>query len=141
MMVSHHCVAALVVDGTKVLLGLRGTNRTFYPGVWDVFGGHIEHGEDELAALARELQEELGVEPVEPAWLATLPLANGLGTCHYYLLKRWRGELANRQTHEHERIAWFDEAELAALPLAKPFYPMMFASVLKNGWFSLTEVE
>ncbi|MEO2217171.1 NUDIX domain-containing protein [Chromobacterium vaccinii] len=140
-MLSHHCVAALVIDGTKILLGLRGADRAFYPGVWDVFGGHVEHGEDELAALVRELREELGIEPVEPAWLATLPLANGLGVCSYYLLRRWRGEMVNRQPREHDRIAWVDEAGLAALTLAESFYPTMFAAVMRDGRFSLTGVE
>ena len=32
----------------------------FYPGVWDLFGGHIEGKESPEDALRREAMEELG---------------------------------------------------------------------------------
>ncbi|MGY1698758.1 NUDIX domain-containing protein [Geodermatophilus sp. SYSU D00766] len=35
--------------------------RRWYPDAWDFPGGHLEPGEDEPAAPARELSEELGV--------------------------------------------------------------------------------
>jgi len=35
-------VGALIVESQKILLGKRASTRTFYPNVWDVFGGHIE---------------------------------------------------------------------------------------------------
>jgi 8-oxo-dGTP pyrophosphatase MutT (NUDIX family) len=49
-----------------VLLGRREAGRAFYPGVWDVLGGHLEPGETSEQALARELREEVGVTPT--AW-------------------------------------------------------------------------
>ncbi|MGI5149294.1 NUDIX hydrolase [Plantactinospora sp. CA-294935] len=53
--------AALVREG-QVLLVHRSPNRHVYPDVWDLPGGHIDAGETELAALAREMHEELGVQ-------------------------------------------------------------------------------
>ena len=63
------CVGALVVQEQEVpqlLLGRRAGGRAFYPGVWDVPGGHCEPGEPPEQALVRELREELGVTPT--AW-------------------------------------------------------------------------
>lgn len=34
-----------------VLLGRREAGRAFYPGVWDVLGGHLEPGETTEQAL------------------------------------------------------------------------------------------
>lgn len=55
-------VAALIrVDG-RYLLQLRDSKRgIFFPGAWGCFGGGTEAGETEQEALARELDEELGL--------------------------------------------------------------------------------
>jgi 8-oxo-dGTP pyrophosphatase MutT (NUDIX family) len=53
--------AALVREG-QVLLVHRSPNKHAYPNVWGLAGGHIDAGETELAALAREVHEELGVQ-------------------------------------------------------------------------------
>jgi 8-oxo-dGTP diphosphatase len=62
----RECVAALIVKNQKILLGQRSAERSFYPGVWDVFGGHVEPQESYQQALLRELHEELGIIPT--AW-------------------------------------------------------------------------
>ena len=54
-------VGALVRDD-QVLLAHRRRDKRAYPGVWELPGGVLEPGEAELEALARELDEELGVQ-------------------------------------------------------------------------------
>ena len=54
-------VGALVSE-RRVLLGHRRPDKRAYPDIWDLPGGVIEDGETELDALARELDEELGVD-------------------------------------------------------------------------------
>ncbi len=66
-MSAHHVVAGVLVRGDTVLMCHRSPHRRWYPGVRDLPGGHVEPGEDEPAALARELREELGVTPLESA--------------------------------------------------------------------------
>jgi len=54
-------VAALIVlDDGRYLMQLRDSKRgIFYPNHWGLFGGAVDAGEDPLAALTRELSEEL----------------------------------------------------------------------------------
>ena len=63
MTATLHIVAALLVDadGRALLVRKRGTTKFMQP------GGKPEPGESDAAALARELQEELGlvVDPAE----------------------------------------------------------------------------
>ncbi len=54
-------VAALLVheDG-RYIMQLRDSKQgIFYPGHWGCFGGAVESGEDTVAAMRRELTEEL----------------------------------------------------------------------------------
>ncbi len=57
----QHVVAGALVTAGRVLLGHRSPLRHWHPDVWDLPGGHVEQGESEPQALAREMREELGV--------------------------------------------------------------------------------
>jgi 8-oxo-dGTP pyrophosphatase MutT (NUDIX family) len=70
----HEVTAALIIQSQKILLGLRSATRTFYPDVWDLFGGHVEPGESHEETLVRELHEELGITPTKWTFLETLTL-------------------------------------------------------------------
>lgn len=49
-------------DGvTKVFLPKRADTKKFLPGIFELPGGHIDFGENIVAGLQREIQEELGV--------------------------------------------------------------------------------
>lgn len=62
-LVPTNAVAAIVVVSGHYLLQLRDVKRgIFFPGQWGCFGGALEPGEAERAALVRELREELGLE-------------------------------------------------------------------------------
>jgi 8-oxo-dGTP pyrophosphatase MutT (NUDIX family) len=53
-------VGALVVDNGRAFVIRRSPDRQLFPGSWDVPGGHVEPGETNVSALARELEEETG---------------------------------------------------------------------------------
>jgi 8-oxo-dGTP pyrophosphatase MutT (NUDIX family) len=69
-LVPGDAVAALIlVESDGYLMQLRDPRpEIWYPGHWGLFGGGVEPGEEPLAALARELGEELELE-VETAAL------------------------------------------------------------------------
>lgn len=52
--------AGIVIEGGRVLLSRR-KQGTHLEGLWEFPGGKVEAGEDPRAALARELEEELGI--------------------------------------------------------------------------------
>ena len=133
---SHEVVAALIIQSQMILLGQRSAGRAFYPGVWDVFGGHVETGEQHQQTLVRELQEELGITPTKWRFLetinASLPSSDEL-TLYLYLVTQWTGTPANLQLDEHSAIGWFSLAEATQLELAHPTYPTLFAHYLASN--------
>jgi ADP-ribose pyrophosphatase YjhB (NUDIX family) len=54
-------VAAIVLDGDRILLGRRAAGST-YPGRWCIPCGYVEYDEDVRAAVVRECREETGLE-------------------------------------------------------------------------------
>jgi 8-oxo-dGTP diphosphatase len=130
----RECVGAIIIQQQSVLLGKRSANRTFYPRVWDVFGGLVESGESPRQALERELAEELGIILTGAHYLETLRIPSSTGgdpmECHLYLVTEWRGSPANQQPQEHSEIKWFRLNETPHLELAAPEY----VRIMENAW-------
>jgi 8-oxo-dGTP diphosphatase len=136
----HEIAAALIVRSGRVLLGRRSPDRAFFPDVWDLFGGHVEPGEEHEQTLFREVQEELGITPTR--WLfvetVTQPLPANTESqeppdvliAHLYLVTAWTGTPVNRQPEEHSEIRWFSLQEAVELELADPSYPELFVRYL-----------
>ena len=54
-----------LVDGRpQVFLAKRADTKKFYPGVYEVPGGHIDFGEDIVDGVKREVREEIGKDIV-----------------------------------------------------------------------------
>lgn len=136
----HEIVAALIIQSRRILLGRRSATRAFYPDVWDVFGGHMEPGEQQHETLVRELQEELGITPTQWQYLETIHISPPSSPdepadpliFHLYLVTAWAGIPTNRQLEEHSTIGWFSLAEAIQLPLADPGYPVLFVRYLAS---------
>jgi 8-oxo-dGTP diphosphatase len=133
-------VGGIIVHRGRVLLGRRAVTRSFYPNVWDIFGGHLEPGEEPEQALVRELEEELGIVPASWSALAThrVPVNDQSGvtqvslTLFLYRVTAWSGTPCNRQPHEHSAIGWFTLTQVAELELAAPAYLPILAACLAD---------
>ena len=138
-MTHHEVVAALIVQSDRILLGQRSAARMLYPGVWDLFGGHVEPGERQTETLIRELQEELDITATAWTFLETIhvsiptPEDESLDemTVYLYRVTAWTGVPVNRQPEEHSSIDWFSLEEAFALHLADASYPMLFARSMR----------
>lgn len=136
----HRLVAALVIESDRILLGLRSPDRAFYPGVWDVFGGHIEPDEQPEQTLVRELREELDITPSKWAKMGviqdSLPGRDAMPAhdlvVHFYCVTAWQGKPFNRQPEEHSAIEWFSYDQAVQLELAHHSYPQFFAQGLQS---------
>ena len=105
--------SALVLDGEgRVLLARRAADPG--AGLWDLLGGFIEEGEEPVAALRREIEEEtaLQIEPGE--FLGGYPDRYGDGGI-YTLNLYWTAQITGGELELDEElaeVAWFDPEEL-----------------------------
>ena len=117
----HDVVAAVLVRDGRVLLCHRHPDRRWYPNVWDVPGGHIDHGESPIDALVRELREELGIE-IDPTHAVSILKASPQPDLdiEIWTVASWDGEITNAAPDEHDEMDWFTAGELDGLELAHP---------------------
>ena len=108
-------VGAVIVHDGRVLCALRGTGPL--AGLWEFPGGKVEPGEDQPAALRREIAEELGcqIEVGEPITTSV----------HHYdfatvELSTYRCRLTGGTPAacEHSRLCWLAPSELRTLSWA-----------------------
>jgi 8-oxo-dGTP diphosphatase len=130
--IAHDCVGALLVRDGKVLLGRRADDRAWLPGAWDVFGGHVEPGEDGIDALRRELAEELGIAPLTLRDLGVLEdTESGAWRLRVYAVADWRGEARNLRPDEHAELRWCTSVEAAErLASAHPEFAHLVAAAV-----------
>ncbi len=89
------CAGGLLVRGDVMLLAKRSAERAFYPGVWDVIGGHCADGEAPGDTLVREVKEEIRVTPCAFEEVAVLaephPTTHGEARYHIFVVTAWVG--------------------------------------------------
>lgn len=122
--------AALVAADGRILLQQRAAGRAM-AGLWEFPGGKVENGELPERALARELDEELGIavapEALGPACFASAPLGERHMLLLLYLCRRWQGE---PRPLDAAALRWakIDEMERLPMPPAdEPLIPLLRA--------------
>ena len=119
-------VAAALVDGERrVLLQKRAAGRAM-AGLWEFPGGKVEEGERPEAALARELEEELGIcveiESLAPAAFASADNGGRHMLLLLYLFRQWRGE---PRPLDAEALKWVRPDEMAEVPMPPADEPLI----------------
>ena len=105
-------VGAILLSGGTLLLGRRAAHRS-YPDCWDIIGGHIEAGETIEQAMVREVEEEIGVRPVDFTRLTSLRAEEI--ELHIYRVDAWSGGSPAIQDDEHAELRWFTVESACAL--------------------------
>jgi 8-oxo-dGTP diphosphatase len=118
-------VTAVIRDdaGRMLVVRKRGTTRFMKP------GGKREPGEDDLTALARELDEELGCHLVAATLLGDFeaPAANEPGFTVRAATYLAEVEGAIEARAEIDELAWIDVAAPGARPLAPLMHKVLAA--------------
>lgn len=127
-------VAAAVIqrpDGA-FLLARRPAGKV-YAGYWEFPGGKIEPGEPPAQALARELHEELGIEPstVYPWITRDYVYPHAAVRLNFFRVTEWRGSPHPR---EEQAIAWqkIDSPQVA--PMLPANAPVLAALALPSEY-------
>ncbi len=116
-------VAGVLVGASgRVLIAQRAATGS-EAGKWEFAGGKIRPGESALAALGRELTEELGIqisaaEPLSVVRWRGPPRPLNL---HTFTVRDWHGEA---HPHEHQALRWVAPAELIQYPMPAPDRPI-----------------
>lgn len=127
--VVHVAVGAIVKDGC-VLLAKRAAHQ-HQGGLWEFPGGKVEAHEDVLAALARELQEELAISPIQASPLIQIS--------HQYadkavLLDVWQVNAFDGEPRgvEGQPIQWVPIEQLHTFEFPAANKPIVSALMLPN---------
>jgi len=126
----HEVVAGIVIRAGQVLLCHRSPDRTWYPDVWDLPGGHIAANESPSQALVRELREELGIDATVPPGPEFARLVAADVDCVIWIVTDWVGTPSNLAPDEHDEVAWWSLPALSGLRLAHQDYPSLVRRAL-----------
>jgi 8-oxo-dGTP diphosphatase len=128
-----HVVAGILRDDIgRVLLAQRPLGKHL-AGHWEFPGGKVEPGESPLDALARELEEEIGivVESARPLIAVPWTYAEKRIVLDTWDVERYRGDVAAR---EAQALRWMSIDALASLPMPAADRPIVDALRLPDRY-------
>jgi 8-oxo-dGTP diphosphatase len=128
-----HVVAGILRDTAgRVLLAQRPPGKHL-AGHWEFPGGKVEPGESTLDALARELEEEIGitVESARPLIAVPWTYTEKRIVLHAWEVERHRGDVTAR---EAQALRWTSIDTLASLPMPAADRPIVDALRLPDRY-------
>lgn len=106
---THEVVAAVIVDGDKVLAARRGSGS--FKGGWEFPGGKMEQGETREQALIREIKEELNADIIVGELITTVnyeyPKNHLIMHCYFCELSN-----SNIELLEHSEMKWITDKDM-----------------------------
>ncbi len=121
---SIHVVAGVITDARGRILLARRTETRDMPGLWEFPGGKREPGETSEQALARELNEELGIEAEVGEWLMEVPqlYPDKRLRLEVRRITRWKGHPRGR---EGQALTWVAPDRLARYSMPPADLPVV----------------
>ncbi len=119
----HRAVHVLVFNKRgDLLLQQRSMHKDVHPGLWGTsVSGHLDAGEDYLAAAIREMDEEMGIRVNEaPAELARIAPCEATGMEHVRVFRAHFDGKPRFPAAEVEAALWLPVAEVDAWASARP---------------------
>ncbi len=119
----HVLVGLIADDAGRWLVNCRRAG-THMAGLWEFPGGKLQAGEERLAALARELDEELGivVDVAEPLLELVHDYPDKRVLLDVWHVLRYRGAVTPR---EGQALRWISVDEFVDLPLLEADWPIV----------------
>ncbi|NCN05075.1 MAG: NUDIX domain-containing protein [Spirochaetales bacterium] len=105
--------AAILFHNESILLGRRLGHKS-HPGLWELPGGKIETGESAIAAVEREVFEELGIGILEPSLFMTHTWENADTQITLTAVQAYPLVLPTQST-DHDSLRWVPIKELKKL--------------------------
>ncbi|HVS76706.1 MAG TPA: 8-oxo-dGTP diphosphatase MutT [Steroidobacteraceae bacterium] len=121
-------VAAAIFDASgRILIAERPAGKHM-AGRWEFPGGKVAPGESEQAALARELEEELGIEvsAARPMMRLTHRYPDREVELSLWVVERYRGE---PRPLDGQRLKWVERAGLPGEDILEADRPFVAALV------------
>jgi len=125
----HVVAGALVSLQGHILIAQRPIGKHMAGG-WEFPGGKIDKGEAPLAALRRELEEELGIEVQKSEYLVTCDHEYPDRVVHLelWLVTEFKGE---PKPLDHQALRWVSVDQLATADLLPADQPLIEALINK----------
>lgn len=129
-------VHVLLLRGGEVLL-LRRANTGYQDGNFSTIAGHLDGGEEVLAAAVREAREEAAVT-LDPAELRVVGVMHNRGDDAEYIdffvaAERWEGTIVNAEPHKCAELAWHPLDHLP--PNTIPYVRRALENYRRGVWF------
>jgi 8-oxo-dGTP diphosphatase len=123
---AHVLAGAIFDEQGRVLLAQRPPGKHLAGG-WEFPGGKLEPGEQRFEALARELQEELGIEvhSGEPLICYDHQYVDRLITLDLWLVTKYSGVPYSREDQVLQWVAVSDLEAVGLLDADKPMIPSL----------------
>ncbi len=127
----HVVAGALVSLQGQILIAQRPEGKHMAGG-WEFPGGKIDSGETPLAALRRELEEELGIEVQRAQYLVSCDHEYPDRVVHLelWLVTEFKGE---PKPLDHQALRWVSVDQLATADLLPADQPLIEALINKLG--------
>lgn len=121
----------------KILL-VKRANSGYFDGYYSLPAGHVEEHEQPLAALQREMEEELGVvvrsDNVSLLTTSYRVLPDQKDRIDFFfLIQAFEGEITNREPHKNEELLWASLDELPENII--PYISEVLQSVVRGESF------